>query len=322
MKKKKLFNTSEYKTITELQEALYGTGYSVYPEIQVNNVLSFEDDDPLTKKDKKTLNTASFDFVVYNAENIPEFAVEFDGPCHSAYQKKRDSDFRKNKLCCIARLPLLRIDDSFLTKYEGLSFLKFVTERFLAWQTEIPVISNEIEERLSYSYNKEIDYDDPSNDPTFVFDLNHPFPSSVELAARLYNDNRIVTNYLNDASYFDATSKYPYIEFRREGFGGWPVGYDNRMVERRYRLEKCYIDNTGKYATENIHELTVHVCYNWRLPTSDNSDFFISFSQGIQGTSMNEIADNLCDYLALKKIEKWAQNNSITFVKTQSAHNN
>ena len=54
MKKKKLFNTSEYKTITELQEALYGTGYSVYPEIQVNKVLSFEDDDPLTKKDKKT----------------------------------------------------------------------------------------------------------------------------------------------------------------------------------------------------------------------------------------------------------------------------
>jgi len=47
------------------------------------------------------------------------------------------------------------------------------------------------------------------------------------------------------------------------------------------------------------------------LPTSNNSDFPISFYRGLPGTSMNQIADNLSDYLALKKIEHWLQKNSI-----------
>lgn len=59
MKKKKLLNTSEYKTISELKESLSGTGYSVYPEMQVNTVLSIDADDYLSKKEKQTLNTAS-----------------------------------------------------------------------------------------------------------------------------------------------------------------------------------------------------------------------------------------------------------------------
>lgn len=306
MKKKQLLNTSEYKTISELQESLSGTGYSVFPEIQVNNVLSNDASDYLSKKEKQTLNTASFDFVVYHSENIPEFAVEFDGPCHSGCQKKKESDFRKNKLCCLANLPLLRIDDSFLTKYEGVSFLKFVVDRFLAWKTDIPVISKEIEERLADC--KEIDYDDPWNDSTFIFDLKYPFPALIDLATRLYNERSVVTSYISDASYCDGTSKYPYIEFQRNRYGGWPVGNENRIVERSYQLEKHFLDS-DKYCTKIIHDLTVSVNYNWKLPTSNNSDFSISFSQGIPGISMSQIADNLCDYLALKKIEQWIQKN-------------
>lgn len=306
MKKKKLLNTSEYKTFSEIQESLSGTGYSVFPEIQVDNVLSIDADDSLSKKEKQTLNTASFDFVVYNSENMPEFAIEFDGPCHSTYQKKKESDFRKNKLCCLSNLPLLRIDDSFLTKYEEVSFLKFVVDRFLAWQTDLSVISKEIEDRLS-DY-KEIDYDDPLNDPTVIFDLKYPFPALIELATRLYIERSVVTSYISDTSYFEATSKYPHIEFQRNRYGGWPVGNENRIVERSYQLEKHFLDS-DKYCTEIIHDLTVSVNYNWRLPTSNNSDFSISFSQGIPGISMSQIADNLCDYLALKKIEQWIQKN-------------
>jgi len=67
----------------------------------------------------------------------------------------------------------------------------------------------------------------------------------------------------------------------------------------------------NKHSTEHIHEITVSVSYNWKLPTSNMSDFSICFFQGIPGTSMDQIADNLCDYIALKKIEQWLQKNSI-----------
>jgi len=126
---------------------------------------------------------------------MPDFAVEFDGPCHSTYEKKKETDFRKNKLCCLANLPLLRIDDSFLTKYEGVSFLKFVVDRFLAWQKDLPLISKEIEDRLSDS--KEIDYDDPWNDSTFIFDIKYPFPALIELATRLHSERSVVTSYIS-----------------------------------------------------------------------------------------------------------------------------
>jgi hypothetical protein len=306
MKKKKLLNTSEYKTISELQESLEGTGYFVVPQIQFKEVLVADVHDSLSKKEKQTFNTASFDFVVYNSEFLPEFAVEFDGPCH-AKQKKKESDSRKNKLCCLSKLPLLRIDDSFLTKYEGISFLKYVVDRFLAWQTDIAAISKQIEERLADF--DEVDYDDPFNDPTIIFDLKYPFPALFDLATRLYDDKNIVTSYLSDDSYFDATSKYPYIEFQRNRFGEWAAGSKKRMMERSYQIEKHFINSLNKYDTEIIHELTVYVNYNWGLPTSNGSVVSTSFFQGIPGTSMNQVADNLCDYLALKKIEHWVQIN-------------
>ena len=308
MRKKNLLNTSEFKTISELKESLSGTGYSVYPEIQLNNILSIEADDSLTKKEKQALNTASFDFVIFNSENMPEFAVEFDGPCHSKYQKKKEADFRKNKLCSLASLPLLRIDDSFLTKYEGLSFLNFVVSRFLAWQNDMPLISKEIEERLSYT--KEIDFDDPFNDPTIIFDLKHPFPALIKLATKLYSDSRVVTSYLSDTLYCEETSKLPYIEFRRNKFGGWPIDNNNRIVERGYLLKKHFIGSVGKYATEHIHDISVSVSYNWRLPTSNKNDLSISYFQGLPGITMGQVADNLCDYIALKKIEEWFQKKS------------
>jgi len=316
MKTKKLFNTSEYKAVFELRETLEGKGFYVHPEMQVKNVIQIEGNDIISKKDKKTLNTASFDFVVYNNESIPEFIIEFDGPHHSLYSKKRESDIRKNRLCSLARLPLLRIDDSFLTKYEEISFLRFIVGRFVAWRRDFNAITQEIEKRLPHkpSYAEADDYD-PWNDPTIIFDMKYPFPASVEVAERLFNNYGVVTNYLNDELYYNATSKYPYTEFSRDKMGGGPIGEFVRRIERSYLLEKIFKDSAGKYNQAMLHNLVIKVDYKWGLPTFSRIDInnageipSILF-QGIPGTSMSELADHFCDFLALKKIEEWAQDN-------------
>lgn len=315
MKKKKLFNTSEYKTVIELREALEGTGFYIHPEMQVNKVIELEKNEIISKKERNTFNTASLDFVVYNKESLPEFVIEFDGPHHSAYTKKREADFRKNRLCVLAGLPLLRIDDSFLTKYEEISFLKFIVERFVAWRSKIMVITQEIEECLSYAASpKDIDYDDPWNDPSTIFDINHPFPASVEVAVRLFKNHEIVTSYIDDETYHVATSKCPYIEFRRDKMGGWPISDYSRRVEHSYRLEKILQDAERKCDCEKLHELSINVDYKWGFPTFDrkNVNHFDEIPsilfQGIPGTSMSELSDHLCDYLALNEMEKWAKN--------------
>lgn len=243
MKKKKLFNTSEYKTVIELREALEGTGFYVHPEMQLKNVIKLEENDKISKEDRNTFNNASFDFVVYNKESFPEFVIEFDGPHHSVYIEKRKADLRKNRLCVQAGLPLLRIDDSFLRKYEEISFLKFIVVRFVAWRNKIRIISQEIEERLTFAASlKDIDYDDPWNVPSFIFDINHPFPATVEIAARLFKEHQVITTFVDDETYHAATNSCPYLEFRRDKMGGWPISEYSRSVERSYKLEKIIKD--------------------------------------------------------------------------------
>ena len=318
MKKRKLFNTSEYKTVIELRKAIEGTGFYIHPEMQVKKVIELEKHEVLSKKDKKTFDTASFDFAVYNSESLPEFVIEFDGPHHLTYRKKREADIRKNRLCSLANLPLLRIDDTLLTKYEKVSLLRFVLIRFVAWKKKASSISREIEERLPYaSSSSESDYYDPWNDPSFIFDINHPFPASTEVAERLLKSFSIITSYIDDDTYHDSTSQWPYIEFRKDRMGGGPIGDDARRVEHTYRLEKNSQSSSGKFVSEKLHELNIRVDYKWRLPTFDNADSnhvdetpSILF-QGIPGTSMSELADHLCDFLALRKIEEWALHNSL-----------
>ncbi len=312
MKKKKLFNTSEYKTVSELREALEGTGYFVHPEMLIKNVIEMDKNEKVSKKERQTFNNATFDFVVYNKESIPEFVIEFDGPCHLE-PKKRKADYRKNGLCSLAELPILRIDDSFLTKYEETSFLKFIVDRFVSWRNKSETIFREIEERTSFAEStSDVDYDDPWNDPSFVFDLTYRFPASVEIASRLFENHNIVTNYLDDNRYHIATNSYPSIEFRRDRMGGWPIGDYARRVERSYKLERVFKKSNRKIGVEIIHELIVNVDYKWGSPTFDRDDNNIGFkiptviSQGIPGTNVSELSDHFCDYLALDRLEKWS----------------
>ena len=285
----------------------------MHPEMLVKNVIEMDKNEKVSKKERQTFNNGTFDFVVYNKESIPEFVIEFDGPCHSE-PKKRKADYRKNRLCSLSELPILRIDDSFLTKYEETSFLKFIVDRFVSWRNKSESFFNEIEERTSFAESiSGVDYDDPWNDPSFVFDLTYRFPASVEIASRLFENHKIVTNYLDDKNYHQATNSCPSVEFRRDRMRGWPIGDYARRVERSYKLEKIYKKNNGKIGVEIIHELTVKVDYKWGSPTFDrddiNNDFKIPsvISQGIPGTNVSELSNHFCDYLALDRLEKWSE---------------
>ncbi len=77
---------------------------------------------------------AHFDFVVCDAEKIPQFAVEFDGPSHrDKAQVERDN--LKDTLCKKLEFPILRINSNHLTKkYKSYSLLGWFVEHWFLTQ--------------------------------------------------------------------------------------------------------------------------------------------------------------------------------------------
>ncbi|MEK6300417.1 MAG: DUF2726 domain-containing protein [Acidobacteriota bacterium] len=305
MKTKRLFNTSEYKTVGILRRALQqDTEFFIYPELPLNKVIEAEKGDDISKKEVGTLNTASFDFTIYNRASFPQFAIEFDGPPHVTYEKKRQTDIRKNRLCGLAGLPLLRIGDAFLNEYEKTSLLEYVIGRFVAWSSGddcLPRGGGDQVERDIHApdHSQETEYED---DPSIMFDLGHPFPASIEVAKRLYRAYGIVTSETDGDDYDYAMSRPSFLMFSHYSGGSNPIGDHHRKVERGYELRTYTRQTSGKCSSEQLHTLNETVMYQWQLPTTDHRIVF----HGIPGTSMWELAEHLCDFRALCRLEKWA----------------
>jgi len=320
MRVKRLFNTSEYKTNKILETALRGTGYTVRPELALNKVLQIDEDEVLSKPERNTLSSSSFDNVIYNAESWPEFAVEFDGPHHHQDAKQRASDIRKNLLCQKARFLLLRIGDEFLTEYEKTTLLEYLIQRFVAWkkdQSQISAAQEEIGSYLAARGATELDYES-LDDPLIMWDLLHPFPGSTEIAQALYTKYGVVTSHIDPEVYEEAVSQAEYLFFQMEGSGAAPIGLYHYSAERRFGLRKMRRQALGRYDWEPMHSVTAAVSYQWRLPTADlfapvtNSNGIFEetvHGQQLPGISMQEVAEHFCDFLALRQLKAWADQN-------------
>ena len=83
----------------------------------------------------KAFKTSSFDFVITDKDSIPVFAVDFDGPVHEKEDKKK-LDYRKLSICRKAKLPILKIGDSFLELMGKTTILNIIIDRYLLWEEE------------------------------------------------------------------------------------------------------------------------------------------------------------------------------------------
>ena len=320
MRVKRLFNTSEYKTNKILETVLRETGYTVRPELALNKVLQMDEDEVLSRPERNTLNSSSFDNVVYNRESWPEFAVEFDGPHHHQDAKQRASDIRKNLLCQKARFPFLRIGDDFLAEYEKTTLLEYLIQRFVAWKKDHTHISEEQEEICSYLASRgasEMEYE-RIDDPVVMWDLLHPFPESTNIAQGPLHEVWIVSSHIDPAVYEDAVSQAEYLFFQMESSGAQPIGLYHYSVERGFGLRKMTCKASGHYDRELMHSVTAAVSYQWRLPTVD---LFTPASksrtvleetvhgQQLPGVSVQEVAEHFCDFIAFRQLKTWAVQN-------------
>jgi len=149
VKKKQIQNKWERQANDVLRASLVDTGYLVFASVALRDVIESEKKDQLGKKLREHIQTSHFDFVVANQQADPEFAVEFDGMYHHTKPKQSEADVRKNRLCCLAELPLWRIDSTELYEHGAYCILAFMIERFVAWRKECESIEQEIAEYVS-----------------------------------------------------------------------------------------------------------------------------------------------------------------------------
>ena len=108
---------------------------------------------------------AHFDFVVYNEDFLPEFAVEFDGPTHQD-QRQQERDKKKNHLCHLFSLPLLRIKHRHISrKYNEMTLLSWIVNvyyleiAFYEAQEAVPIPDDETFDPFSFmTVSKQLDY--------------------------------------------------------------------------------------------------------------------------------------------------------------------
>jgi hypothetical protein len=330
MKTKRLGNTSEFKTRKILEKALAGTGFYICQELPLNKVLDC-DGEILKRQERETLKHSSFDFVIFNNESQPEFAVEFDGPHHCVDEKQQLSDARKNSLCSKARLPLLRLDDEFLSEYEKTSLLEYVIRRFVAWRNDAAEVSQEeadIADHLAKRGAGEEEYEQ-MRDPQIMWDLFHPFPASTEIAEAVFSNQKIVSSWIDAEVYCQALTRPELLLFEPNGTGSHPVGLDHYREERTYELRRITQLASGKSESQHLHSISVGVTYQFKLPTTDRRRFYSGESriliedahgQDLLGISMSELAHHFCDFLALNKLKQWIAQGSMARLTDETVH--
>jgi len=124
---KNIFNDQEKKTHRILRPVCENHGATVYPKVGVADVFRIERSG-ISDEDYEFCLKAHFDFVAYDQDGNPLFAVEFDGPQHQNDPRQKGRDARKNRLCERFGLPLLRVGDNHVVEREGVAFLEYMID--------------------------------------------------------------------------------------------------------------------------------------------------------------------------------------------------
>ena len=333
MKSKRLTRWNERETLTILDRTLASSPFRVFSKLRLIDVIGPEPNERLSAEDRNFLMTAHLDFVVYDRSGYlaPVFAVEFDGPHHDT-EPQITRDIRKNRLCAEAKLPLLRIREPVLEKHEQTTLLQFMIERFVTWNNEKRILDREIQERVSSMSKAEFEALteewSPSFDSAFLFNLQHPFPGVLRVSQRLFSAYSIFTDYLpsgRSANLYRGALRCQVNlvgdDFASAGKTAKVTAY---CVYRHNPGIQGLTFQGGRLTTAGIEVLcegTVRFAMQWALPIEHDYDdkeapidyamrtgkLPITFSD-LPGVHTPDIIEWFSEYLALRNVEKWAQN--------------
>lgn len=332
MKKKRILNMSEKRTEDILRRALADSGYRIFARLPLTKVLVREKGESLSKADRQFMESSELDFVIANADSIPEFAVEFDGPHHQSNPKQTERDVRKNRLCNMAKLPLWRITETELEDFDRYTILEFIVMRFLVWRDESDDIKRQIAEycaALDTTQQKALTNSwiaDPIIDPTVHFDIAHPFPQTEAVAKRLLKKYGVVSLFVEPIlrgapkrqfrlfcdvfawsherfESHDLVVRCDYVICRsKRPFSGIMSILSEDDRKSSDVLKKGFLDFRVRASLPIVNDYDAseapfeYFMRNRKIP--------ISFPS-LPGVTPHDIGETMSEYLGLREVEKW-----------------
>lgn len=322
MHKRKLLYFTEPKVETILRRQLLQHGYRICPKVRLRDAIAPDKDERLTDKVFDYLTRAHLDFLV-TKDYVGAFAVEFDGLHHLNDPKVRERDALKNSLCKNADLALLRINSTEIFEQDQITILDYMLKRYVAWQQEHEEIFSQIRE-FAKNIPTDVDPEDYAVDldPTFHFDLRHPFPGTKKVQERLWRHFRIAWDLgpiIRRMNAFYLCDVFP------QSSGA--LGRD----EFHYANVKARLWNVGDSADKAIFEEVTGTAIRSYLPLTpdvpDLKEFTVEDMFGekwfeqmqlriegmwfpdLPGISAWDISENYAEYLGFRAIERWAKQN-------------
>ena len=262
--------------------------------------------------------------VVDQQSKIPLFEIEFDGPHHKDIRQKT-RDIKKNRMCSLARFPLLRVNNTHIYEHDKTTLLEYMLRRYSAWPAERKRLTGEITEYISTLTEEQFDHlteggvADPSIDPQFLFNLDDPFPGVTRVAERLYRQFGIVTDLHKIRLDRRLCCHTQVIGFETSPRWVATCGYVLYRPHSAQHLqsEHHYFDigDGGR-----VYEGSVRFGMDWGLPTAEDwqpdevpFEYFrrthrlpLWFGDP-PGIQIPDIVEWFSKYLALYRVETWAK---------------
>ncbi len=312
-----------------LRRQLSKEGFRILPKVRVADVIAKDASDKLSQREFDYYTRSHFDFLV-TRNNMPVFAVEFDGAHHFVDDRSIENDVIKNRLCKEAGLPLLRITSTEVEENDRITLLDYMLMRYVSWGKEYPKIIEEIKE-IAGSLSPDSDPADFAIDldPAFHFDLKHPFPPRDRILERLWRNHKIAwtmtrsdrqrnAEYLCDIVYgrsgqlkndqFHTCTRCA-ILWQRSGKPDAPLQSEEVTVSLRSWLP--LLTEVPAPDVWNFKDKNGNAIDPTKLLEQFKSRIASMWFPDLPGLSAWDITENYSEYLGFRAIERWARKNNI-----------
>lgn len=322
MQLKDFNNASEAMARRVVVRALEGTPYWVNVHTRLEDVIQPDDgDDPA---DVRFLRNAHFDLTIHKESHRKAlWAFEFDGPTHERPEQRR-RDIRKNGICLLAGLPLLRINDTHLSVNEKQAVLEWHIKRWMAYEKSMPKMLEERDREIAAMSEEEIRQagfwllgERPDLDVELIFELEYPYEPMVRVAERLYERYGMYVTHLERPA---SAEKVKYLvrftmmagipDLNAQGFNArWlcPVRVDrpDGATTDARDGSRTVFESTGIWESRVAYPVT-----EAPEPTTNSLADWIAaggfLPAGPAGGGAYEIGKVLAEYNALREVELWA----------------
>lgn len=323
MRLKKFETSSEAQARRVLIRALQGTRYWVNAHTRLEEVIEPDaDDDPA---DRRFLRDAHFDLTIHKESRREVlWAFEFDGPTHEGPEQRR-RDVRKNRICLMAGLPLLRLDDTHLNANEKQAVLEWHVQRWLAYEQMMPRLLEERDREIASIPSEELERagmfllgERPHLDAELVFDLNNPYEPTLAIAERLRREYGMHTTHLDQGETMRGAEYLIRFDWMGAVQDLTVQGFHSRWlcpvrVERfdgflchTQRDPETVFEATGVWASRIAYPI-----HDGPEPTGSRVDEWLNgggwLEAGPPGGGAYAVGKVLAEYNALREIELWAR---------------